>query len=392
MEQQAQEYLKYYESFFPFNTWYQWLNHSPVAGGTDFTNREFAFSINTGQDSDVYIRWQSFANAPEFKKKVMMLAPTRFEIGAVHTRPPIEHKRVPKDRMKPVAKELVFDIDMSDYDDYRTCCSGKQVCPKCWQFITVAIEVLSLIFAEDFGYKHVLWAFSGRRGAHAWVCDERARNLDDQQRRDLLEYITVQPRTVQRPFHPMVKRSFDLCANRFRSVVLANQTPFQTPEQIDMLMDRLKEVGQDYTAKLRAKFAADPDMTSADRWRELDNVAVEMKLPAARADALLRAKQNLVLEFLYPKLDANVSKMRGHLLKSPFCVHPDTGNVCVPLAPESFQEFDPTSVPTIQGLLNEKRTAGGSGRGMLEPALRTFRQFVAQLNRAEKRQAESMEF
>lgn len=43
------------------------------------------------------------------------------------------------------------------------------------------------------------------------------------------------------------------------------------------------------------------------------------------------------------------------MLKSPFCVHPKTGRVCVPINPAKADDFDPMDVPTVVDLLEERR-------------------------------------
>ena len=80
---------------------------------------------------------------------------------------------------------------MTDYDSIRTCCSDASVCKRCWAFITAAVRVLDSAIRNQFGYKHLLWVYSGRRGIHCWVSDREAMELTDEQRRALVGWLTV---------------------------------------------------------------------------------------------------------------------------------------------------------------------------------------------------------
>ena len=66
---------------------------------------------------------------------------------------PRDKKTLPPSKLQPIQRELVFDIDMTDYDAIRSCCSGGAICKRCWGFIAAAVTVLDEALRRDFGYK-----------------------------------------------------------------------------------------------------------------------------------------------------------------------------------------------------------------------------------------------
>ncbi|CAD6574493.1 MAG: hypothetical protein ASARMPRED_006745 [Alectoria sarmentosa] len=366
--------LAFYQRLFPFRYLFQWLNHS-MKPSNDFGHREFAFTLQ----NDAYLRYQSFATGDLLRKDILRLNPSRFEVGPIYTANPRDRKTLRKSTaFRPMAKELVFDIDLTDYDE--------------------------IPLREDFGFQHIMWVYSGRRGAHAWISDKRARNMDDQKRKALAGYLEVvkggaqsgKKVNVKRPLHPHLVRSLDILKEHFQRDILEDQDPWATPEKAERLLQLLPD--KVLNDSLRKKWDAAPGRSSVSKWADIDALAKTGASKALDGRALLEAKQDIVLEYTYPRLDVEVSKKQIHLLKSPFVIHPGTGRVCVPIDTKRLTEFDPLGVPTVTGLLGEIDAFDGQAKKeegdvkkpqdyektTLRPYVDYFKTYVAGLLREEK--------
>ncbi|CCO30735.1 DNA primase small subunit [Rhizoctonia solani AG-1 IB] len=281
------------------------------------------------------------------KKEICRYNPTRFEIGPVYSARPRDKKSLRPGAFTPTARELVFDIDMTDYDSIRTC-----------------LKVLDRTLRQDFGYKHLMWVYSGRRGIHLWISDKEAMDLTDDERRAIVQYIEVvkggkdQVKKVNirssasgntpGSIHPALQKSLGILSEEFGDLILIDQDVFAKPDSWQELLQLLPD--KDLVNDLQMSWDG-REIPSEAKWKELRSAISGMK---ENRKALMKAViEDIVFQYSYPRIDTEVSKHRNHLLKAPFCVHPGTGRVCVPVDPAHVDEFDPEAVPTIGGLLRE---------------------------------------
>lgn len=351
----------YYKNFFPTKSFVKWLRYG-AGFGEYFNRREFAFILA----DDVHIRYRSYHDELSFFKALTSTNPEKLDIGAVYNHEPINNKR--HTDYQAVERELVFDIDLTDYDPIRNCCKDATVCQKCWKFMVLAIKILDFQLDDMFGFKARMWVFSGRRGVHCWVGDKKARMLNNTQRSAIATRLNLfkkngqieitEGRLKQTRLPPIVRDAFEVAMKDgiFEGMVF-EQGWLETDDFVNEY-PQLTEKGKADLLTLLKTY-----QTPEEKWHVLramydDEYRKTLKANDAINDIIPQGKDRymllyFVLQRCYPRLDVNVSTGTNHLLKSPFCIHPKTGNVAVPLDVEKIESFDVTQCPRIDRVVEE---------------------------------------
>lgn len=322
----------YYSRFMPFERLFAWLGYA------DTSTTEWAMEL----ENDIMVRHLSFNNANEMKQKVLEKLPKSIHLGPRYNYSPAKHHLLGRDQFKVVESHLRFDIDVTDYNDVRFCCdpTKKTICVRCWPLMVGAMRIVDYSLRTSFGFesKSILWVFSGGRGVHCWVGGSRARKLTWEGRRAVAEYIGNPLSRLAIWFVPewyeRTEPVFQEYANRQRlymgSSGYGDLLEFMTPPNRRLL----------------------PSVESVDikdndsAWPFFKDVYEKQ---AFRYGNVLHF---IVLKYMRPRLDIDVTKSETHLLKIPFSIHPRTERVCCPIDIASALDFDPSAVPTLEKLLD----------------------------------------
>jgi hypothetical protein len=217
--------------------------------------------------------------------------------------------------LQPIAawgdRELVFDIDMNEYANYRDpvcdCGKLKQCCDLCWDvFITrTALPALKYMLEDFCGFKELVFTFSGRRGMHIQVLDERAMRMTCDERNkvfwtDLLGAFGHSKELRAHLLEKIYRPVFDQCI----APRLLSGTTVGTPT---------------------------PGLTAA-------------------ACGGGEARDELILRYLHVRVDDGFwKKDMGHHIKLPGTIHAETGNLCE----ELYDGFRPSLAKRADRMLLE---------------------------------------
>ncbi len=336
----------YYSKLFPHETACGLLGRT-WRGKDSLPLRELCIETADG----CYMRWKSVSSPAELKQLFASVATLKFHTGAIYNEEPCHRKKIHDMHAK--VREFVVDIDVNDYANSGVDADDVEACDAAWPIVGFGMMVLKAIMRKHFGFQNMLLVYSGRRGAHLSVHDARACELTDEARAAIVSY--MQPSGHTEGGRPKYGRM--LSGSLFDWVYKDYLLPFWTGHCIKpredggMGMLDTPQDKNDFLALFGNSYASRTlvlsSMSGAEAWRELCDFASKGQY----AESSTRALRETVMSYVWPRLDANVSRQRQHLSKAWFSLHPKTGRLCMPVFGDP-SSFEPSACPTLVGVVS----------------------------------------
>jgi DNA primase small subunit len=251
-------------------------------------------------------------------------------------------------------KEMIFDIDITDYDRFCSCREVKRVCRTCWLHMEGTCLILNDILTSRYGVKqeNIMWIFSGGKGVHCFVNDSRMLKMSESQRMNLYNDIHVDHRDdyithcnkyhYEQAYSPQLLESLRelfqrqvLCGKRnllssapeFEAHILKKFARYYSQSFHGMVRDRWRSIQEDHSMK--------DDEKSLRKWLFLE----QFELSQPNGGGGLKPSLYIILSLYYPMIDKAPLRL-SHLIKLPFSIHTKTGKISLPVNQQVILNYD----------------------------------------------------
>lgn len=193
---------RFYQDLFPFDQLIQLLTRN---GLYPLSRIRFAFRYG----EDMFVRYLTFDSKqealdymermdwpdeeiekPRKKLEIRFFHHTHLRDYVVRHVPDTINVQFPED-----SRPLVFDVDMQDYPPEQrdcACPTERDICNHCWRQVMRPAMIKAKAWLCDFiGFNEVYFVFSGRKGFHIWILDERVWEWSLEGRKNYAERIPI---------------------------------------------------------------------------------------------------------------------------------------------------------------------------------------------------------
>jgi len=340
---------EYYAKHYPYEQLVKLLTRN----GDALANCEFAIEGKTASGDKLYKRYVSVRGPSELRDAVSRFTGvTAFHFGAFYSNGSVK-EAVKSGESVPVRRVLSFDIDLTDLEFLSLKDADGNVsaekCDAAYPVSAAAAYIVRTVMRKAFGFSEILVVYSGRRGVHVHVFDDKAMGLNDEGRSAILDYVNCGMAKTELHAPAGVRLIMDLHGlrelvyNTFHTYIVGRLDVFEKASARLALLDRLNLASyEEYEsfAPTLAPLATDVLRceTGAEVWKH-----VEERIRSTNVEWMRERLDCVVLAYVWPRLDEAVTRSLGHLTKVPFSCHAATGRVAVAMEPKqkSIYKFLP---------------------------------------------------
>jgi DNA primase small subunit len=360
--------MKQYYYLYPFDEIFKMINMNVDSGGEQHHSSRIMGLSYIGNHNVYEKKDLALGNASEFKSNIVDIVPMSLHMDyQLNT----DARKVGYYHTTRERKELVFDLDLTDYQRFCDCDGKKQYCTICWLHIEGSIMILDHFLQITLQYRpeNILWIFSGGKGIHCLVNSRQAINLDGDERQNLYNMLAMPGGKDNDNFvsryvglknktHPKFMSNL---YNHFLKEVIRERNILKFTKFEAFCIDRLMSSYPSFANTLKKSWTnfdngiikkkcrtIEVSNVSEKKWSILERLEYEI------SPCEIRPSHFIMIHIFYPMIDAGPLKLH-HKFKLPFSIHYTTKNIALPVEKEKLLSTTFSESPLTLSKITERR-------------------------------------